>query len=306
MKLDFWRFPSISCQERHCCIIFNRFAFPLGCFLCCLSHLAKNVREDFLLHMCSNPLMPDSSTSGAVTFWSQKDRLLFCSLFFHQWLLPPRWWLQPPVHSALESPCSPLALPKGTAAAQGRLCCTPEGTFSTSYAKSVHLPFCNPLAGGRTNRNGFLCGLVLLSSTFFACLCRPSHFDGFWEIRKEKALHFAAAAAACCCPQEGFVKHRGISLGQSNSWRPDFAGLAPVRDRMPLLRICLKKVTKQIGRTVSICFLLWPGSSAIWILLHSPILKMNFPVPPYSSLHLILVHAFLLITAHSFGNWRPC
>lgn len=31
MKLDFWRFPSISCQARHWWVMLSRFAFSLGC-----------------------------------------------------------------------------------------------------------------------------------------------------------------------------------------------------------------------------------------------------------------------------------
>lgn len=85
-----------------------------------------------------------------------------------------------------------------------------------------------------------------------------------------------AAAAACCFPQKGVVvRQRGISLGQSNSWRPDFAGLAPARDKMPSLRICLEKVSKQKScQPVSVCSLLWPGSGY-----YCTVLKMNFHVP---------------------------
>lgn len=169
MKLGFWRFPSISCQagylEVSLCILSSKalvhnvqqicFSSGLG-FFCCLNHLTSNVREALLHRMCSNPLTPDSSTSGAVTLIS-KGQVLLCSLFFHQWLLPPHWWLQPPVHSALESSCSLLALPQSTRQA---VCCTSKGTFASSYPKSVHLPLCDPLAGGKANRNIFFLNVV--------------------------------------------------------------------------------------------------------------------------------------------------
>lgn len=79
-------------------------------------------------------------------------------------------------------------------------------------------------------------------------------------------------------------------------------GLAAVRDKTPSLRICLEKITKQKNcQPVSVCSLLRPGSSVIWILQSS--IKVELPCSP---ILLYLIHAFLLITADSLGNRRPC
>lgn len=90
-----------------------------------------------------------------------------------------------------------------------------------------------------------------------------------------------------------------LALPQSHSWS---RGLAAVRDKTPSLRICLEKITKQKNcQPVSVCSLLRPGSSVIWILQSS--IKVELPCSP---ILLHLIHAFLLITADSLGNRRPC
>lgn len=119
MKLDFWRFPSISCQARHWWVMFNRFSFPLGYVsFCCLNHLTKNVRGVLLHHVCSNPLTPDSSTSGAVTLISKgQTTFIMFPLFPHTTLVSTMVSAAHCSGEPLFSPC-----PEVNAGAEGRLC----------------------------------------------------------------------------------------------------------------------------------------------------------------------------------------
>lgn len=104
MKLDFWRFPSISCQARHWWVTLSRFAFPLGCVSFLVWATSQKCERS---SSTSNPLTPDSSTSGAVTLISLGQTSIMFSLF------PPMTLVSTVVAAALCAFCSgePLLSP---------------------------------------------------------------------------------------------------------------------------------------------------------------------------------------------------